>query len=153
MNNGTTSEQLTLWREERPVNLSALPENAADCATFAGSSCIPIWETNTKEKGIQTLYLSGAISNNPNYKRDFEKAHKALSDAGYDVISPLRICRDDWDWKGRLRQCIKAVVLGSDAIALIPTPFHSLRMEVEVYIAKNLDMPVKTVEDWIKKGK
>ena len=100
---------------------------------------------------FDALYLSGAISNNPNYKRDFEKAYKALSDAGYAVISPLRICRDDWDWKGRMQQCIKAVALGGDAIVFIPTPFYSRRMEVEIYIARNLDMPVKTVENWIKR--
>ena len=46
-----------------------------------------------------------------------------------------------------MRQCIKAVALGSDAIAFIPTPFYSRGMEVEIYIARNLDMPVKTVED------
>lgn len=101
---------------------------------------------------METLYLSGAISNNPNYKQDFQKAYKDLTEAGYTVISPLHICRDDWDWKACMRQCIKAVALGSDAIAFIPTLFYSRGMEVEIYIARNLDMPVKTVEDWIKEG-
>lgn len=97
-----------------------------------------------------TLYLTGAISNNPTYKEDFEKAYNVLTEAGYTVISPLRICREDWDWKGRMRQCIKAVALGSDALAVIPSACCSRRMEIELSIANALDMPVKSVEQWIK---
>ena len=105
-----------------------------------------------EENKMETLYLAGAISNNQNYKQDFQKAYKDLTEAGYTVISPLHICREDWDWKACMRQCIKALVLGSDAIAVISSDFYSRGMEVEIYIDRNLDMPVKTVEDWIKEG-
>lgn len=98
---------------------------------------------------MKTLYLSGAISNNPNYKQDFQKAYKDLTEAGYTVISPLHICREDWDWKACMRQCIKALVLGSDAVAIISSTFYSRGMELEIHIAKNLDIPVERVEYWI----
>lgn len=98
---------------------------------------------------MKTLYLSGAITYNPNHKQDFERAYKDLTEAGYDVISPLRICREDWDWKTCRRQCIKALTLGSDAVAVIPSDYLSAGKELELYIAQSLDMPVKTVEDWI----
>ena len=100
---------------------------------------------------METLYLSGAISNNPNYKQDFQKAYKDLTEAGYTVISPLHICREDWDWKACMRQCIKALVLGSDAVAVISSAFYSRGMKLEIHIAKNLDMPVERVEDWINR--
>lgn len=98
---------------------------------------------------MKTLYLSGAITYNPNHKQDFERAYKDLTEAVYDVISPLRICREDWDWKACRRQCIKALVLGSDAVAVIPSDYISAGKELELYLAQRLDMPVKTVEDWI----
>ena len=103
----------------------------------------------SERKQMKTLYLSGAISNNPNYKQDFQKAYKDLTEAGYTVISPLHICREDWDWKACMRQCIKALVLGSDAVAIISSTFYSRGMELEIHIAKNLDMPVERVEYWI----
>ena len=40
------------------------------------------------------MYLSGAITHNPNYKREFRAAQIALIEAGYTVISPLDICCD-----------------------------------------------------------
>lgn len=100
---------------------------------------------------MKTLYLSGAISNNQNYKQDFERAYKDLTEAGYTVISPLHICSDDWDWKACMRQCIKALILGSDAVAVIPSDYISAGTELEIFIAHCLDMPVESVEDWIKR--
>ena len=81
---------------------------------------------------MRTLYLSGAISNNPNYKREFEAARKDLIDAGYTVISPLDIC--------------------DDCVAFIPSGYKSDGMALELYIAERLGMPVRTVENWIKEG-
>lgn len=98
---------------------------------------------------MKTLYLSGAISHNPNYKQDFETAYKALTDAGYDVISPLYICHDDWDWNKCMRHCIEVLVSDCDAVAVILSGYISEGLKLETDIAQRLNMPVKTVEDWI----
>ena len=37
------------------------------------------------------IYISGAITNNPNYKEDFEKAEKQLKYDGYEVINPTMV--------------------------------------------------------------
>lgn len=37
------------------------------------------------------IYISGSISNNPNYKEDFERAEKKLISDGYEVINPTMI--------------------------------------------------------------
>ena len=37
------------------------------------------------------IYISGAISNNPNYKEDFERAEKKLKADGYEVINPTMV--------------------------------------------------------------
>ena len=37
------------------------------------------------------IYISGAISNNPNYNEDFERAEKQLKYDGYEVINPTMV--------------------------------------------------------------
>lgn len=44
------------------------------------------------------LYLSGAISANPNYKNDFENARKRLNDAGFAVVSPTIFCDESMSY-------------------------------------------------------
>ena len=100
---------------------------------------------------MRTLYLSGAITHNPDYKQDFERAYKDLTDAGYTVVSPLDIC-DDWDWGTCMRRCIEELVTQCDSVAVIPSGYISEGKELEIFIAHSLGMPVKTVENWIKEG-
>ena len=100
----------------------------------------------------RVLYLSGAITNNPNYKIDFAVAYKKLTVAGYKVISPLAICDDKWSWSTCMRRCIEVLVTQCDAVAIIPPEYDSDGMELEMQIAERLGMQVKTVETWIKEG-
>ena len=37
------------------------------------------------------IYISGAITSNPNYKEDFERAEKKLKADGYEVINPTMV--------------------------------------------------------------
>lgn len=37
------------------------------------------------------IYISGAITNNQNYKEDFERAEKQLKYDGYEVINPTMV--------------------------------------------------------------
>ena len=101
---------------------------------------------------MRTLYLSGAISNNPNYKREFEAARKDLTDAGYTVISPLDICADGWNWRRCMRRCIEVLAAKCDCVAFIPSGYKSDGMALETHIAERLGMQVKTVETWIREG-
>ena len=101
---------------------------------------------------MKTLYLSGAITRNPNYKREFEVARKDLIDAGYTVISPLDICDDDWDWRRCMRRCIEVLAAKCDCVAFIPSGYKSDGIALELYIAERLNMLVRTVENWIKEG-
>lgn len=99
------------------------------------------------------LYLSSAITHNPNYKREFEAARKDLIDAGYAVISPIDICDDKWSWSTCMRHCIEVLVTQCDAVAIIPPEYASTGMELEMQIAERLGMRVKTVATWVKEGK
>lgn len=101
---------------------------------------------------MRKMYLSGAITHNPDYKQDFEKAYKDLTEAGYAVISPLDICDDGWSWSTCMRCCIEVLVTQCDAVAIIPSGCDSAGMELEMQIAERLGMQVKTVETWIREG-
>ena len=41
--------------------------------------------------GHLRYYISGAITNNPNYKSDFERAEMWLKLQGYEVINPCKV--------------------------------------------------------------
>jgi hypothetical protein len=36
------------------------------------------------------IYIAGAISNNPNYEKQFEEAERRLLDQGHAVINPVK---------------------------------------------------------------
>lgn len=36
------------------------------------------------------IYISGAITDNPNYVKDFLRAEKTLKERGFEVLSPIR---------------------------------------------------------------
>lgn len=36
------------------------------------------------------IYIAGAITDNPNYEKQFEDAEKSLTSAGYTVINPVK---------------------------------------------------------------
>lgn len=99
---------------------------------------------------MKQLYLCGAISNNPNYKEDFETARERLLKAGYTaVISPIEFCNQYWVLKRRIRKCL--IVLGSHkdlGIAKIETPYASKGVELEMQIAEVLGYEIKTVDEW-----
>ena len=94
------------------------------------------------------LYLSGAISANPNYKNDFENARKRLNDAGFAVVSPTIFCNESMSFDGRTRKCLQ-VLSTCYAVAVIETPYQSTRSRLELEIAKTLSMQVKTIDEWI----
>ena len=101
---------------------------------------------------MRKMYLSGAITHNPNYKREFEAARKDLIEAGYAVISPLDICDDSWSWSTCMRRCIEVLLTHCHAVAIIPSGCDSAGMELEMQIAERLGMQVKTAETWIREG-
>ena len=95
------------------------------------------------------LYLSGAISANPNYKNDFENARKRLNDAGFAVVSPTIFCDESMSYDKAMRKCLQ-VLSTCYAVAVIETPYQSTGSQLELTIARVLAMQVKTVDEWIE---
>ena len=95
------------------------------------------------------LYLSGAISANPNYKNDFENARKRLNAVGYAAVSPTIFCDESMSYDQAIRKCIQ-VLSTCYAVAVIETPYQSTGSQLGLTIADVLSMQVKTVDEWIE---
>lgn len=95
------------------------------------------------------LYLTGAISNNPHYKQDFENAWKKLNDAGFTVVSPVIFCNESMSWEQRLRRRIQ-VLSTCRNVAVIATKYQSPSTCLELDIASVLSMQVKMVDEWVE---
>ena len=100
---------------------------------------------------MKQLYLCGAISNNPNYKQDFETAYNKLQKAGYAIVSPLYFCNEQWCWEQCMRECIR-VLSTKKAIAIIGDISNSKGARLEVEIGKALGMEIKSVDEWTKEA-
>lgn len=100
---------------------------------------------------MKQLYLCGAISNNPNYKQDFENARKRLIEADYGVISPVMFCKNYWRWNKRMRKCLAVIAKNENlSIALIESEHKSRGQDLVLSIAKALDLEIKTVDEWVE---
>lgn len=97
------------------------------------------------------LYLSGAITNNPNYKQDFAKTRRLLIEAGYCVVDPIIFCEGIARWDACMRECLQ-ILSRQTAVAVIDTPHESKGRDLELEIARTLNMEIKTVEEWVKEA-
>ncbi len=103
---------------------------------------------------MKTLYICGAITNNPNYRDDFSKADLALNRSKYFSINPVVECavHNVTDWT----ECMNLVIpllLDADGIALIPSDLPSRGRDLELHIAKELGIEIKTVDEWLELAK
>ena len=100
---------------------------------------------------MKQLYLCGAISNNPNYKQDFENARKRLIEADYGVISPVMFCKENWNWNKCMRKCLAVIAKNENlSIALIESEYESKGRDLELSIAEALGLEIKTVDEWVE---
>lgn len=98
------------------------------------------------------LYLCGAISNNPNYKDDFNTAYSKLQNAGYEVTNPLHICNGDDSWDVSMRKCLQALPYHK-RLALIESKYKSKGRDLELQNAKALGIEIHTIAEWLKMAK
>ena len=97
------------------------------------------------------LYLCGAISKDPNYKEKFMKAHRALSKVGYKVSNPVLFCGKETDWNKCMRKCLR-VLSRKRYLAYIKDNYPSRGSDLELHIAFEAEIEVKTVDEWIKEA-
>jgi hypothetical protein len=70
-----------------------------------------------EERKPMKVYISGKITNNPNYKKQFEEAEKRLKKAGNIVMNPA-ILPEGFEWDEYMKICI-AMLDPCEAIYLL----------------------------------
>ena len=100
---------------------------------------------------MKLLYLCGAISNNPNYRKDFETAQKKLQKAGYKVFNPIEFCNELRTREECMQRCLFILITnGGLGIAKIKTPYQSKGANLEMQVAEALGYEIKSVDEWVK---
>jgi hypothetical protein len=90
------------------------------------------------------IYISGAITNNPNAKAQFDKAKKTLLELnkGYEPISPMDLPHEhDQSWNAFMREDIKAMI-DCQGIYLIEGWTTSKGARIEKELAQSLDFKI-----------
>lgn len=96
----------------------------------------------------KTIYLSGAISGNPDYRKEFAYAEKELVKRGFSVVNPAR--RDGCDtWEEYMRLDIADLVTKCDAVAIVNDVTNSRGALLEITIARELRLAVAPLETWL----
>ena len=100
---------------------------------------------------MKKLYLCGAISNNPNYRKDFETAHKKLQKAGYEILNPVEFCKELKTWEDCMRRCLFTLITNRVlGIAIIETPYKSKGADLEMQVGEALGYEIKNIDEWVK---
>jgi len=101
------------------------------------------------------IYVSGPMTSIPSHNKPaFAKATKRLRKAGYKVINPGEL-----DGKGKQltwNKCLRrdlSYVVKMDAIATLPGWKDSRGANLEIYVAKELSMPVHTISYYLDNKK
>lgn len=96
------------------------------------------------------LYIAGPMTglDELNYPA-FENAAKLLREAGYKIVSPHEFVLPESQRIIALKWDVREITL-SDGIATLEGCENSEGAKFECYIANFLEIPVKSVEDWLK---
>jgi hypothetical protein len=99
---------------------------------------------------VKTAYISGPISNMPDFnKQAFNDAAEKIRSLGYSVINPIELDQLDngqiVSWEKYLARDIPHVC-GADLIVVLPGWQKSRGAMFEVYVAKQLKLPILDIE-------
>lgn len=93
------------------------------------------------------LYVCGPITGVENYKTNFKKAQSSLMQAGYDVVNPCDLNLISASWEECMKKDIPAM-LECDGVAVLPGWENSTGAKLELHIAQNVCLPIKTISAW-----
>lgn len=89
------------------------------------------------------IYISGAITNNPNYKKDFLIAKKSLEAKGFEVLSPIETVASRYNMP--IKFCMLeslGLLYKADCVTFITEGIKSKGMQIEHDIAEYCRIPI-----------
>lgn len=90
----------------------------------------------------KTVYVSGAVSSDPDFKAKFDKAAKYVMAAGAKrCINPTAILPSDWEYHEQMAHCM-LMVQHSEVIAMLPCWSNSPGAKAERAYAESLQRVV-----------
>ena len=97
------------------------------------------------------LYISGPMTGHKDMNRPaFRYTAKVLRELGYEVISPADITLGEGaSWQDYMREALRGLA-DADGLCLLHGWRSSRGAQVENRLAQGIDLPVHTVEGWIK---
>lgn len=100
------------------------------------------------------VFLAGPMANVPEFNFPaFHAAAEQLRAAGYDVLDPSRhgAATSREEWAACMRLGLRDV-LDADGVAVLPRWSKAPGANLEVQVAQTLGMPVRSVEEWLRKA-
>jgi hypothetical protein len=96
------------------------------------------------------IYVSGPMTGFPEHNLPaFAAAAKQLAAAGFDAVDPgIHGVDPAFAWTDYLRRDL-VDLCGCEAVALLPEWERSRGAQLEVHVARALEMPVKTLDEWL----
>ena len=101
-------------------------------------------------KVVRKLYVSGKITGDRFYRKKFYATYDKLKEAGYFVELPMYAVPKSKGWQVDMKKAL-TLMLTCGGIALLPDWEESKGARIERQRAIDLGMPVKTVEEWVKR--
>ena len=90
---------------------------------------------------MRTIYISGAVSSDKNFREKFSKAEKYLHDIGYNVVNPVKDEEDGKEWIYYMRKDI-VKLMSCDCIYALSDWVISKGARIEIRLAFDLGMEV-----------
>ncbi|TYT77806.1 DUF4406 domain-containing protein [Treponema phagedenis] len=99
------------------------------------------------------LYISGGITNVPDYKTQFKAAERKLTKSGYKVINPADFEFTEGATYDEMMRFDLMQLLGCDGVALLGGWEKSKGANIEASTALKVGIPVYDVDYWLVNGK
>ena len=103
---------------------------------------------------IKTVYISGPITADPNYKERFKTAEESLSKAGYTAINPVELVKGKLSenmsaaetWRRAMEIDLEALRHSDAVVILDKKGLESMGMDIETHLATRLNIPLVTLD-------
>lgn len=90
---------------------------------------------------MKTVYISGAVTSDPDFRKKFDKAEKLLYTKGYIPVNPVKGEEDGKEWKYYLKKDLKKL-LECDGIYILSDWHKSKGARLEIQVALDLGYEV-----------
>ena len=110
---------------------------------------------------IKTVYISGPITADPNYRERFKTAEESLSKAGYTAINPVELVKGKLSenmsaaetWRRAMEIDLEALRHSDAVVILDKKGLESMGMDIETHLATRLNIPLVTLDHILKWSK